>query len=117
MEFTEIKNHGGFEQPDCNVYGAPATPIGIKLCLAQGPKIGGLQAEWYWTGSLISPPPISPPRPPSWQIAVTSDQVLDLSEDGVLSRNFQSILAFPLWLFNDNSWGNTARQTNTVTTT
>lgn len=49
--------------------------------------------------------------------AVPSEQNPDLSKDGVLSRNFQSILAFPLWLFNDNNWGNTALKTNTITTT
>lgn len=44
MEFTTIKNQRGFERQDCSVYGAPATPIGIELCLAQGTNIGGLQA-------------------------------------------------------------------------
>jgi hypothetical protein len=27
---------------------------------------------------------------------------------GIAEQNFQSILAFPFWLFNDNNWGNTA---------
>lgn len=44
MEFTELKNSPGFDKDDCSVYGAPATPIGIELCLAQRPNLGGLQA-------------------------------------------------------------------------
>jgi hypothetical protein len=49
--------------------------------------------------------------------AVADDHVSDPFSDGVLSRNFQSILAFPLWFFNDNNWGNTALMANATTTT
>ncbi|KAK8102430.1 hypothetical protein PG984_015576 [Apiospora sp. TS-2023a] len=49
--------------------------------------------------------------------AVANNEMPDPSTDGVLSRNFQSILAFPLWLFNDNNWGNIALKSDTITTT
>lgn len=49
--------------------------------------------------------------------AVVDENLPDPSTDGVLSRNFQSILAFPLWFFSDNSWGNVALQSDTAATT
>ncbi|KAK6839285.1 hypothetical protein PG987_005151 [Apiospora arundinis] len=182
MEFTELKNSPGFDKDDCSVYGAPATPIGIELCLAQRPNLGGLQAGIFsctngttgqeclgnrplpniiygvklfsrrvsilasqsnhsimgvedMTEAVLLPPlDMSAYRislgwllnftaaniPAASSIAAsfafTNDQVPDPAADGVLSRNFQSILAFPLWLFNDNNWGNTALKTKTLNT-
>lgn len=34
------------------------------------------------------------------------------STHGILTQNFQSLLAFPTWLFNQNNWGNTALRSN-----
>jgi hypothetical protein len=39
---------------------------------------------------------------------------LEAGAYGVLAQNFQSILAFPTWLFNDNNWGNTALRSNEI---
>lgn len=36
----------------------------------------------------------------------------DPSTYGIIVQNFQSVLAFPFWLFNDNNWGNTALKSN-----
>lgn len=36
------------------------------------------------------------------------------SSYGILIQNFQSVLAFPFWLFNDNNWGNTALRSNVI---
>ncbi|KAK7973193.1 hypothetical protein PG996_007421 [Apiospora saccharicola] len=49
--------------------------------------------------------------------ATANDKLLDMSTDGVLARNFQSILAFPFWFFNDNNWGNTALDFTAITPT
>ncbi|KAK8024444.1 hypothetical protein PG993_012510 [Apiospora rasikravindrae] len=183
MEFTHRKEYEGFNKRDCSVYGAPGTPIGIELCLAQGPKWGGLQAAIFSCtngtdgaeclgdrplpgityginlfsrqASIIASqsnhsimgvedlteakvlPPIdllayklsldwllnftAANLPAATSIAanfaMTNDQALDPSTDGVLSRNFQSILAFPLWLFNANNWGNIELKANTITPT
>lgn len=39
-------------------------------------------------------------------------QLGDPSTYGVVTQNFQSLLAFPTWLFNMNNWGNTALKSN-----
>lgn len=39
-------------------------------------------------------------------------QLGDPSTYGVVTQNFQSLLAFPTWLFNANNWGNTALKSN-----
>ncbi|KAK7917442.1 hypothetical protein PG985_011050 [Apiospora marii] len=183
IEFNEVTTHEVFESKDCNVYGAPGTSIGIELCLAQGPKFGGLQAGVFSCtngtlgsqclgnrplpnitygihmfsrrGSIIasqsnhsitgmedlSEPHLLPAidiqaylMSLNWLLnftaanipaassiaenfAIGNDQVPDPSSDGVLSRSFQSILAFPLWFFNDNNWGNTALMASNATTT
>ncbi|KAJ4407286.1 hypothetical protein N0V82_009955 [Gnomoniopsis sp. IMI 355080] len=36
----------------------------------------------------------------------------DPSTYGIIVQNFQSVLVFPFWLFNDNNWGNTALKSN-----
>jgi hypothetical protein len=41
----------------------------------------------------------------------------DPSTYGIVIQNFQSILAFPFWLFNSNSWGNTALVPNQIIST
>jgi len=41
-------------------------------------------------------------------------QLGDPAAHGILSQNFQSLLAFPFWLFNANNWGNTALRENTT---
>lgn len=35
-----------------------------------------------------------------------NDQLKDPYHYGILLQNFQSIIAFPIWLFNANNWGN-----------
>lgn len=39
-------------------------------------------------------------------------QMGDPSTYGILVQNYQSVLAFPFWLFNDNNWGNLALRSN-----
>lgn len=39
-------------------------------------------------------------------------QLGEPSTYGIVVQNFQSVLAFPVWLFNDNNWGNTALRSN-----
>lgn len=39
-------------------------------------------------------------------------QLGDPSTYGIVVQNFQSLLAFPTWLFNANNWGNTALKSN-----
>ncbi|RYC57014.1 hypothetical protein CHU98_g9193 [Xylaria longipes] len=43
------------------------------------------------------------------------DQLKDPSTYGILLQNFQSILAFPFWLFNNNNWGNVELLANQIT--
>ncbi|KAK7946989.1 uncharacterized protein PG986_011310 [Apiospora aurea] len=183
MEFSHLRGDGRFDRKDCSIYGAPATPIGIELCLTQGPEAGGLRAaifsctqgtdageclgdrslpnitygiklfsrqlsiiasqsnhsimgmEDLTEAKLLPPIDLQAYRmsldwllnftaaniPAASSIAanfaVADFQASDLSQDGVMSRNFQSILAFPLWLFNDNNWGNLALDANTITPT
>ncbi|KAK8071283.1 hypothetical protein PG997_011486 [Apiospora hydei] len=183
MEFTHRKEYEDFNKRDCSVFGAPGTPIGIQLCLAQGPKWGGLQAAIFscthgtdggeclgdrplpnitygiklfsrqasiiasqsnhsiMEGEDLTEAEVLPPIdllaykvsldwllnftaaniPAATSIAanfvITNNQVPDPSADGVLSRNFQSILAFPLWLFNANNWGNIELKANTISPT
>ena len=42
----------------------------------------------------------------------STDQLQTNSTYGILSQNFQSILAFPFWFFNENNWGNTELKSN-----
>jgi hypothetical protein len=41
----------------------------------------------------------------------------DPSTYGIVLQNFQSILTFPLWLFNSNSWDNRALVSNQIIST
>ncbi|TGJ81959.1 hypothetical protein E0Z10_g6802 [Xylaria hypoxylon] len=43
------------------------------------------------------------------------EQLKDPSTYGILLQNFQSILAFPFWLFNNNNWGNVELRANQIT--
>ncbi|KAK5627505.1 hypothetical protein RRF57_003220 [Xylaria bambusicola] len=45
----------------------------------------------------------------------STDQLMDPSTYGILQQNFQSILAFPFWLFNNNNWGNIELRSNQIT--
>ncbi|KAK8099580.1 uncharacterized protein PG998_012821 [Apiospora kogelbergensis] len=183
VEFALLGPHEQNTNHDCTVYGAAETSIGIELCLAQGPPLGGLQAtissctngtkldeclgrkplpsitygvevfsrratlivsqsnhsimavedlteaialpsidlvaykrslDWLLNFTAANIPAASSVAA---NFAVGDEYLLDLSTDGVLSRNFQSLLAFPLWFFSDNSWGNAAWQSDTVATT
>lgn len=38
----------------------------------------------------------------------------DPSTYGILVQNYQSVLAFPFWLFNDNNWSNLALRSNQI---
>ena len=42
----------------------------------------------------------------------STDQLQTNSTYGILSQNFQSIIAFPFWFFNENNWGNTELKSN-----
>lgn len=44
----------------------------------------------------------------------SSSQLRDPSTYGILSQNFQSVLAFPFWLFNSNNWGNVQLKSNEI---
>lgn len=45
---------------------------------------------------------------------IAQDQLEDPSTYGILAQNFQSILAFPFWLFSANTYGNIELQTKEV---
>ncbi|KAJ8128335.1 hypothetical protein O1611_g5298 [Lasiodiplodia mahajangana] len=44
----------------------------------------------------------------------STEQLKDPSTYGILQQNFQSILAFPFWFFNNNNWGNVELRSNQI---
>ncbi|KAI0438358.1 hypothetical protein F4803DRAFT_569647 [Xylaria telfairii] len=44
----------------------------------------------------------------------STEQLKDPSTYGILQQNFQSILAFPFWFFNNNNWGNIELRANQI---
>ena len=50
---------------------------------------------------------IPPPSSIAQGFWTSAHQLQDPSTYGIIAQNFQSILAFPFWLFNVNNWGNT----------
>lgn len=60
--------------------------------------------RWLLNYTAADIPPPSSIAQGFWSSA---DQLGDPSTYGIIAQNFQSILAFPFWLFNVNNWGNT----------
>lgn len=48
---------------------------------------------------------------------ISGDQLRSSSTHACLTQNFQSILAFPFWMFNANNYGNTALQVHDIVAT
>ncbi|KAI9158772.1 hypothetical protein HJFPF1_06770 [Paramyrothecium foliicola] len=65
--------------------------------------------RWLLNYTAADLPPPSSIAQSFWS---SQKQLGDLSTQGLISQNFQSILAFPFWLFNSNNWGNTQLQEN-----
>ena len=55
---------------------------------------------------------IPPPSSIAQSFWSSGAQLQSPSTYGILEQNFQSILAFPCWLFNSNNWANTALKSN-----
>lgn len=70
--------------------------------------------RWLLNYTAADLPPPSSIAQSFWSSQV---QLLDPSSWGVQFQNFQSILVFPFWFFNDNNWGNTNSHANKTVST
>ncbi|KAI0202467.1 hypothetical protein F4808DRAFT_449802 [Astrocystis sublimbata] len=71
-----------------------------------------LAMNWLLNYSAAAIPAPSSIIQPFWS---SPEQLSDPSTYGILSQSFQSILAFPFWLFNSNNWGNVHLISNQIT--
>lgn len=60
---------------------------------------------------------LSPPSSIAQSFWSSQQQLKDPATWGILLQNFQSMLVFPFWLFNDKNWGNTESQPDATNST
>jgi len=60
---------------------------------------------------------LPPPSSIAQSFWSSQKQLLDPSTWGILAQNFQSLLVFPFWLFNENNWGNIRVKENVTLST
>ncbi|KAI1767922.1 hypothetical protein GGR53DRAFT_480172 [Hypoxylon sp. FL1150] len=90
--------------------------INVESLTPPVPLIEGIDLQsyraalnWLLNSSAANVPPPSSVSQSFWS---SPAQMMDNSTYGILSQNFQSILAFPFWLFNENNWGNVETKSN-----
>lgn len=70
--------------------------------------------RWLLNYTAADLPPPSSVAQSFWS---AQKQLQDPATWGIQLQNFQSVLVFPFWLFNANSWGNTQTHANTTVST